>query len=94
MAAVSAEPYASHLHLAPDRYPCQHLITQEYETTLKKNEIAPSDWQSTYRLCLQFYIRSRSFVLKTFFFQALDRSVDMYMLAQYLETQLTAATYV
>ena len=30
MAVASAGPYASHLHFAPDRYPCQHLITQVF----------------------------------------------------------------
>jgi len=28
LALTSAEPYANHLHLASDRQPCQHLITQ------------------------------------------------------------------
>jgi len=28
VAVVSAGPYANHLHLTPDRQPCQHLITQ------------------------------------------------------------------
>jgi len=28
VAVTSARPYANHLHLAPDRYPLQHLITQ------------------------------------------------------------------
>jgi len=28
MAVASAGPYANHLHLTPDRYPCQHVITQ------------------------------------------------------------------
>jgi len=27
-AVASAGPYASHLHLIPNRYPCQHLISQ------------------------------------------------------------------
>jgi len=27
MTVASAGPYANHLHLAPDRQPCQHLIT-------------------------------------------------------------------
>ena len=30
VAVASAEPYANHLHLAPDRQPCQHLITRFY----------------------------------------------------------------
>jgi len=25
---VAAGPHASHLHLAPDKQPCQHLITE------------------------------------------------------------------
>jgi len=28
VAVTSAGQYANHLHLAPDRQPCQHLITQ------------------------------------------------------------------
>jgi len=28
VAVASAGLYADHLHLAPDRWPCQHLITQ------------------------------------------------------------------
>ena len=28
MAVASAGPYANHLHLAPDRKPCQYLTTQ------------------------------------------------------------------
>jgi len=27
---ASAGLYANHLHLAPDRQPCQHLITQRF----------------------------------------------------------------
>ena len=30
MALASAGPYASHLHLTPDRLPNQHLITQVF----------------------------------------------------------------
>ena len=30
VAVVSARPYASHLHFAPDRSPCQHLISQVF----------------------------------------------------------------
>ena len=30
MAVASAEPYASHLHFAPDRQPRQHLITPSF----------------------------------------------------------------
>jgi len=28
VAVTSAGPYEHHLHLSPERYPCQHLITQ------------------------------------------------------------------
>ena len=30
VAVASARPYANHLHFAPDRQPCQHLITQVF----------------------------------------------------------------
>jgi len=28
VAVASARPYANHLHLALDRYPCQHIMTR------------------------------------------------------------------
>ena len=34
VAVAAARPYASHLHLAPDRQPCQHLITVFHTITV------------------------------------------------------------
>jgi len=43
---TSAEPYANHLHLAPDRQPCQHHITQ----ILYRPDTLP-DTQPTVSMC-------------------------------------------
>ena len=37
MAVASAGPYANNLHLAPDRQPHQHLITQLLQATQEED---------------------------------------------------------
>jgi len=67
VAVASAEPYANHLHLAPDKQPCQYLTTQFF---YRPNAFLPPNQQcqsiegngSVKKLMLLCYVVAKLFV--------------------------------